>query len=220
MPFPDELVQMLVPNAYAVQPYPRLTQVKCSFFPRNGACPPIACTASIHSVFERLVIHCQTTGVSAAHATHCATYCTPCRPLIRAFSGWIQTPPPTLRVRQSVLVERQLLSGQRLRDLVHVRQGVVKDGRILNLSERIRHFTSEFIGEDLPFYETSSGSHTSQPPSSLTGRASQLSPVLAGVVLSVELVLMGVVDERQEGVVKDGARRHLPFEVWGSELTR
>ena len=44
---------------------------------------------------ERLVIYCQTTGVSAAHATHCATYCTPCRPLIRAFSGWIRTPPPT-----------------------------------------------------------------------------------------------------------------------------
>ena len=30
---------------------------------------------------ERLVIYCQTTRVSAAHATHCATYCTPCRPL-------------------------------------------------------------------------------------------------------------------------------------------
>ena len=41
---------------------------------------------------ERLVIYCQTTGVSAAPATHCATYCTPCRPLIRAFSGWIRTP--------------------------------------------------------------------------------------------------------------------------------
>jgi hypothetical protein len=38
---------------------------------------------------ERLVIYCQTTSVSAAHATHCATYCTPCRPLIRAFSGWM-----------------------------------------------------------------------------------------------------------------------------------
>ena len=45
---------------------------------------------------ERLVIYCQTTGVSAAHATHCASYCTPCRPLRRAFSGWIRTPPPTL----------------------------------------------------------------------------------------------------------------------------
>ena len=44
---------------------------------------------------ERLVIYCQTTSVSAAHATHCATYCTPFRPLIRAFSGWIRTPPPT-----------------------------------------------------------------------------------------------------------------------------
>jgi hypothetical protein len=44
---------------------------------------------------ERLIIYCQTTGVSAAHATHCATYCTPCRPLRRAFSGWIRTPPPT-----------------------------------------------------------------------------------------------------------------------------
>jgi len=45
---------------------------------------------------ERLVIYCQTTSVSAAHATHCATYCNPCRPLIRAFSGWIRTPPLTL----------------------------------------------------------------------------------------------------------------------------
>ena len=44
---------------------------------------------------ERLVIYCQTTSVSAAHATHCATNCTPCRPLLRAFSGWIRTPPPT-----------------------------------------------------------------------------------------------------------------------------
>ena len=44
---------------------------------------------------ERLVICCPTTGVSAAHATQCATYCTPCRSLIRAFSGWIRTPPPS-----------------------------------------------------------------------------------------------------------------------------
>ena len=34
-------------------------------------------------------------GDSATHATHCATYYTPCRPLLRAFSGWILTPPPT-----------------------------------------------------------------------------------------------------------------------------
>ena len=47
------------------------------------------------AAIERLVIYCQTAGVSAAHATHCATYCTPCQPLIRTFSGWIRTPPPT-----------------------------------------------------------------------------------------------------------------------------
>jgi alpha-tubulin suppressor-like RCC1 family protein len=35
----------------------------------------------------------------AAHATHCATYCTLCRPLIRACSGWILTPPPTVQVQ-------------------------------------------------------------------------------------------------------------------------
>ena len=49
-----------------------------------------------------MVTYCQTTGVIASHATHCATYCTPCRPLIRAFSGWIRTPPPTsARVRST-----------------------------------------------------------------------------------------------------------------------
>ena len=32
---------------------------------------------------------------SIAHATHRATYFTPCRPLIRALSGWIQIPPPS-----------------------------------------------------------------------------------------------------------------------------
>ena len=35
----------------------------------------------MHLQLKRLVIYCQTTGVSAAHATHCATYCAPCRPL-------------------------------------------------------------------------------------------------------------------------------------------
>ena len=32
-----------------------------------------------NTVRERLVIHCQTTSVSAAHATHFATYGTLCR---------------------------------------------------------------------------------------------------------------------------------------------
>ena len=56
-------------------------------------------TAANDAPADRLVIYRQTTGVSAEHATHCATYCTPCRPLIRAFSGWIQTPPPTWRLQ-------------------------------------------------------------------------------------------------------------------------
>ena len=44
---------------------------------------------------ERLVVYFQTSSVSAAHATHCATNCSPCRPLIRAFPGWIRTPDST-----------------------------------------------------------------------------------------------------------------------------
>ena len=70
---------------------------------RNYSSRPALRHGSLSSLFqvalhlERLVIYCQTTGVSTAHATHCATYCTPCRPLIRAFPGWIRTPPPTCR---------------------------------------------------------------------------------------------------------------------------
>jgi len=32
--------------------------------------------------------------------THCASYCAPCPPLLRAFSGWIRSPPPTRLGRQ------------------------------------------------------------------------------------------------------------------------
>ena len=28
-------------------------------------------------------------------STHCASYCAPCQPLLRALSGWIRSPPPT-----------------------------------------------------------------------------------------------------------------------------
>jgi hypothetical protein len=54
------------------------------------------CTRPSTEQRERWVIYCRTTSVSVARATHCASYCTPCRPLIRAFSGWIRTPPPKL----------------------------------------------------------------------------------------------------------------------------
>jgi len=70
--------------------------------PFLGNHPQLSTQTVAHSLTsppERLVIYCQTTSVSAAHATHCATYCTPCRPLLRAFSGWIQTPPPTNTTR-------------------------------------------------------------------------------------------------------------------------
>ena len=66
----------------------------CHFVKRlpRGSCLPwiSSCSLSGFGLRERLVIYCQTTGVSAAHAAHCATYCTACRPLIRAFSGWIR----------------------------------------------------------------------------------------------------------------------------------
>ena len=64
---------------------------------RQPSCSPVHLQpAARMGRYERLVSYCQTTGVSAAHATHCATYCTACRPLLRAFPGWIRTPPPTL----------------------------------------------------------------------------------------------------------------------------
>jgi len=52
---------------------------------------------------ERLVFYCRTTSASTAPCTprrmccptHCASYCAPCQPLLRAFSGWIRAPPPT-----------------------------------------------------------------------------------------------------------------------------
>ena len=52
---------------------------------------------------ERLVFYCRTTSASTAPytsrrmccPTHCASYCAPCQPLLRAFSGWIRSPPPT-----------------------------------------------------------------------------------------------------------------------------
>ena len=54
----------------------------------------------------RLVFHCRTTSASTAPCSssrmccpaHCAVYCAPCQPLLLAFSGWIQSPPPTVAV--------------------------------------------------------------------------------------------------------------------------
>ena len=52
---------------------------------------------------QRLVFYCRATSASTAPCTsrrmccltHCASYCAPCQPPLRAFSGWIRSPPPT-----------------------------------------------------------------------------------------------------------------------------
>ena len=51
---------------------------------------------------ERLVFNRRTTSASTAPCpsrrmccpAHCAGYCSPCQPLLRAFSGWTRSPPP------------------------------------------------------------------------------------------------------------------------------
>ena len=53
---------------------------------------------------ERFVFYCRTTSASTAPCTsrrmccptHCAIYCAPSQPLLRACSGRIRSPPPTL----------------------------------------------------------------------------------------------------------------------------
>ena len=55
----------------------------------------VALRKHAQGLHERLVIYCRTTSASAAHATHCATFCTPCQPPLRAFSRWIRSPPPS-----------------------------------------------------------------------------------------------------------------------------
>ena len=53
---------------------------------------------------ERLVFFCRTNSVNNATCTcsrmccpaHCASYCTPCQPLWRAFEGRFRSPPSTL----------------------------------------------------------------------------------------------------------------------------
>ena len=62
----------------------------CRVVRSSRICPDLACHPhSPHACdpTERLVIYCQTTSVSAAHATHCAAYCSPCRPLMRPHRG-------------------------------------------------------------------------------------------------------------------------------------
>ena len=54
-------------------------------------------------LIERMVSYCRPTSASTAPCTprrmccpmHCASYCAPRKPLLRAYSGWIRSPPPT-----------------------------------------------------------------------------------------------------------------------------
>ena len=76
-----------------------------------GPTIPIALCVGPH--IERLVFHCRTTGASTPPCTsrrmcwpmHCDSYCVPCQPLLRAFPGWIRSPPPT---RTHILVTKHL----------------------------------------------------------------------------------------------------------------
>ena len=64
-----------------------------------------SCGGGWEALSERLVFHCRTTSASAAPCTsrrmscltHCASYGAPCQPLLREFSGWIRSEPPTKR---------------------------------------------------------------------------------------------------------------------------
>jgi len=54
---------------------------------------------------EGLVFYCRIISASTAPctsrrmccSTDCASHCAPCQPLLRAFSGWFRSPPPTRR---------------------------------------------------------------------------------------------------------------------------
>jgi len=54
-----------------------------------------------HGGAARLVFDCRTTSASTSPCpsirmccpTHCASYCAPCQPLLRAFSGLVRCPP-------------------------------------------------------------------------------------------------------------------------------
>ena len=112
-----------------------------------------------------MVIYCQTTGVSAAHATHCATYCTPCRPLIRAFSGWIRTPPPTAK-------------------------GVINDGNVgLNDHYINKVTTLRANARSMAFMrekyhaEVSAAAKTGEPSSSRNKLCSKTIPMTAAIVI-------------------------------------
>ena len=92
----SKVVQMFVPCTSAN---------RCVFQKEARAMTAAGTTCLLVSRLARLVFYCRTTSVSTAPCksrrmfcpTHRASYCAPCQPLLRAFSGWIRSPPPTMR---------------------------------------------------------------------------------------------------------------------------
>ena len=78
---------------------PSMTGMRKSISTNANRSPPASACS-----LQRLVFHCLTTSASTAPCTsrrmccpaHCASYCAPCQPLLRAFFEWIQSPPRTL----------------------------------------------------------------------------------------------------------------------------
>ena len=86
----------------------------CLFCPPAAASPfsgarsrrrGLAGRSTGRKVAQRLVVYYPTTSASTAPCisrrsccpTQCASYCAPCQPLRRAFSGWIRSPLPTVK---------------------------------------------------------------------------------------------------------------------------
>jgi len=71
-------------------------------YPPKNADHTWLCSSMWPSSSDRFVFYCRTTSASIAPGTsrrtccptHCASYCALCQPLLRAFSGWIRSPPP------------------------------------------------------------------------------------------------------------------------------
>jgi len=71
-------------------------------------------TSAVYAL-QRLAFYCRTTSASTAPCTssrmccptHCDSYFAPCQPLLRAFSEWIRSPPPTYAVHVLYVQEKR-----------------------------------------------------------------------------------------------------------------
>ena len=85
----------------------RLAQSHWRFALRHDTSGFVTVFKSSSTYHGILVFYCRTTSASTATCTskrtccptHCARYCAPCEPLLRAFSEWIRSPPPTAPLR-------------------------------------------------------------------------------------------------------------------------